>query len=114
MATRAGGHFATLATHIDDLVESVRAITPRGEWESRRLPGSGAGPSPDRLLIGSEGMLGVITEAWVRVRPRPRFRASAGVLFDSFEAGAARRARAGPVGAPPLELPAARPGRGRR
>ena len=30
IATRAGGHFATLATHIDDLVESVRAITPRG------------------------------------------------------------------------------------
>ena len=44
VATRAGGHFATLYTHIDDLVESVRAITPRGAWESRRLPGSGAGP----------------------------------------------------------------------
>ena len=71
IATRAGGHFATLETHIDDLVESVRAITPRGTWESRRLPGSGAGPSPDRMLIGSEGILGVITEAWVRVRPRP-------------------------------------------
>ena len=39
-----------------------------GEWESRRLPGSGAGPSPDRMLIGSEGILGVITEAWVRVQ----------------------------------------------
>ncbi|HEY6549639.1 MAG TPA: FAD-binding oxidoreductase, partial [Solirubrobacterales bacterium] len=59
VATRAGGHFATLYTHIDDLVESVRAITPRGTWESRRLPGSGAGPSPDRALIGSEGILGV-------------------------------------------------------
>ena len=59
IATRAGGHFATLYTHIDDLVESVRAITPRGTWESRRLPGSGAGPSPDRMLIGSEGILGV-------------------------------------------------------
>jgi alkyldihydroxyacetonephosphate synthase len=89
IATRAGGHFATLYTHIDDLVEAVRAITPRGEWESRRLPGSGAGPSPDRMLIGSEGILGVITEAWVRVRPRPRFRASAGVTFESFERGAA-------------------------
>jgi alkyldihydroxyacetonephosphate synthase len=89
IATRAGGHFATLYTHIDDLVESVRAITPRGDWESRRLPASGAGPSPDRLLIGSEGILGVITEAWVRVRPRPRFKASAGVPFDGFEQGAA-------------------------
>ncbi len=89
IATRAGGHFATLYTHIDDLVESVRALTPSGVWESRRLPGSGAGISPDRMLIGSEGILGVITEAWVRVRPRPRFRASAGVRFADFATGAA-------------------------
>jgi alkyldihydroxyacetonephosphate synthase len=88
IATRAGGHFATLYTHIDDLVESVRAITPAGAWESRRLPGSGAGPSPDRLLIGSEGTLGLITEAWVRVRRRPVHRASAPVRFADFTAGA--------------------------
>ncbi len=88
IATRAGGHFATLETHIDDLVESVRAITPRGTWESRRLPGSGAGPSPDRMLIGSEGILGAIAEAWVRVRPRPQFKASVGVEFDGFGAAA--------------------------
>jgi alkyldihydroxyacetonephosphate synthase len=88
VATRAGGHFATLYTHIDDLVESVRAITPRGTWESRRLPGSGAGPSPDRALIGSEGILGVIAEAWVRVRPRPEFKTSCAVEFDDFLAGA--------------------------
>jgi alkyldihydroxyacetonephosphate synthase len=88
IATRAGGHFATLYTHIDDLVESVRALTPVGAWESRRLPGSGAGVSPDRMLIGSEGTLGVITEAWVRVRPRPVHRASAPVRFASLHAGA--------------------------
>jgi alkyldihydroxyacetonephosphate synthase len=88
IATRAGGHFATLETHIDDLVESVRAITPRGAWESRRLPGSGAGPSPDRMLIGSEGILGAIAEAWVRVRARPEFKASRGVEFGDFLAAA--------------------------
>jgi alkyldihydroxyacetonephosphate synthase len=88
IATRAGGHFATLYTHIDDLVESVRAITPRGVWESRRLPGSGAGPSPDRILLGSEGILGAIADAWVRVRPRPQFRSSCGVEFDDFAAAA--------------------------
>jgi alkyldihydroxyacetonephosphate synthase len=89
IATRAGGHFATRYTHIDDLVESVRAITPVGPWESRRLPGSGAGVSPDRMLLGSEGTLGVITEAWVRVRPRPTHRSSAGVRFGDFAAGSA-------------------------
>jgi alkyldihydroxyacetonephosphate synthase len=89
IATRAGGHFATRYTHIDDLVESVRAITPAGPWESRRLPGSGAGVSPDRMLLGSEGTLGLITEAWVRVRPKPTHRSSTGVRFAEFAAGAA-------------------------
>ncbi len=88
IATRAGGHFATARTHIDDLVESVRAITPSGAWESRRLPGSGAGVSPDRMLLGSEGTLGIITQAWMRVQPRPLHRASQAVRFASFAAGA--------------------------
>jgi alkyldihydroxyacetonephosphate synthase len=88
IATRAAGHFATVLTHIEDFVESTRAITPAGVWESRRLPGSGAGVSPDRMLAGSEGILGVITEAWVRVQPRPSHRASAGVRFERFLDGA--------------------------
>ena len=88
IATRSGGHYATNHTHIDDFIESVRAVTPTGIWESRRLPGSGAGPSPDRLMIGSEGIFGIITEAWMRVQARPVFRASAGVVFPTFEAGA--------------------------
>lgn len=89
IATRAGGHFATLATHIDDLVESIRMVTPTGLWASRRLPASGAGPSPDRLVLGSEGILGVITEAWVRVQQRPTWRASASVRFQDFDAAIA-------------------------
>ncbi len=96
IATRAGGHYATGPTHIDDLVESVRAVTPAGLWQSRRLPGSGAGVSPDRMLLGSEGILGVITEAWVRVRRPPVYRAAVTVRFASLLAGAeAVRAIAG-------------------
>jgi alkyldihydroxyacetonephosphate synthase len=87
IATRSGGHYATNHTHIDDFVESVRMLTPRGWWESRRLPGSGAGPSPDRLVIGSEGILGIITEAWMRIQRRPTFRATAGIVFPSWDAG---------------------------
>ena len=87
IATRSGGHYATKDTHIDDFVESVRMLTPTGWWESRRLPGSGAGPSPDRLVIGSEGILGIITEAWMRIQARPKFRATAGVIFPSWESG---------------------------
>src|SRR5205823_5920257 len=67
-ATRSGGHFATLYTHIDEFVEAVRVVTPQGVLETRRLPASGAGPSPERLFCGSEGTLGVITEAWMRLQ----------------------------------------------
>ncbi len=88
IATRAGGHFATQFTHIDDFVESLRVVTPRGTLETRRLPGSGAGPSPDRLFIGSEGALGVITSAWMRLQHRPRFRANTAVRFPDFMSGA--------------------------
>src|SRR5262249_24405185 len=75
------------------LVESVRLITPSGTWASRRVPASGAGPSPDRLALGSEGILGVVTEAWVRLHPQPRWRANASVTFPDLLPGA-RAARA--------------------
>ncbi|QKW10112.1 FAD-binding oxidoreductase [Streptomyces sp. NA04227] len=87
LATRAGGHFATRLTHIDDLTESLRVVTPSGTLETRRLPGSGAGPSPDRMFLGSEGSLGVITQAWVRLQDRPRWRAGASVAFADHDAG---------------------------
>ncbi|MEW2083973.1 FAD-binding oxidoreductase [Streptomyces sp. NPDC005283] len=86
LATRAGGHYATLYAHIDDLVESLRVVTPVGVNASLRLPGSGAGPSPDRMFLGSEGTLGVITEAWMRLQDRPRHKASDTVLFSDVHA----------------------------
>ena len=88
IATRSGGHYATLYTHIDDFVESLRTVTPAGVMESRRLPGSGAGPSPDRYAIGSEGSIGIITEAWMRLQDRPQFRASVSVTFTDYYAAA--------------------------
>jgi len=84
IATRSGGHYASLYTHIDDFVESTRSVTPAGILETRRLPGSGAGPSPDRLMIGSEGILGVIVEAWMRLQDRPVHQASASVAFPNM------------------------------
>jgi alkyldihydroxyacetonephosphate synthase len=89
LATRAGGHFATGYTHIDDYVEALRVVTPVGVGESLRVPASGAGPSPDRLWLGSEGSLGVIVSAWVRLLRRPRFRARRAVRFDGYPAGVA-------------------------
>ena len=65
------------------------------------------------MLIGSEGILGVITEAWVRVHERPAHKASAAVAFQSFAAGAEAVRALGAVRPQPLELPVARPDRGR-
>ncbi|HVE74523.1 MAG TPA: FAD-binding oxidoreductase [Mycobacteriales bacterium] len=89
LATRAAGHFSTGTTHIDDQVEQIRAVTPTGIWESRRLPASGAGPSPDRLLLGSEGILGVIVDAWLRAQPRPSVRWAATLAATDLRTGTA-------------------------
>jgi alkyldihydroxyacetonephosphate synthase len=90
IATRAGGHFATLYTHIDDFVQSVRLITPNGPIETRDLPGTGDGPDANRFYIGSEGILGIITEATVRLQTVPSLKSSASVRFaeeaDALEA----------------------------
>ncbi|HVH07039.1 MAG TPA: FAD-binding oxidoreductase, partial [Myxococcota bacterium] len=91
IVTRSGGHYATLYTHIDDFVQGLRVVTPTGVVETRRLPGSGAGPAPERLFIGSEGTLGIVTEAWMRLQDRPTRRAGASVRFggaDGFLRGA--------------------------
>ncbi len=113
IATRAGGHFATLYTHIDDLVESVRAVTPGGEheWSSFRLPGSGAGPSPDRMLLGSEGILGVIVDAWMRVQERPTLESvPRRRLRRTSRQGAEAVRELSQSGLNPEQLPPARPG----
>lgn len=93
LATRAGGHYATGPTHIDDLCQAMTMVTPRGSLATHRHPASGAGPEPLRLMLGSEGALGIITEAWMRVVPRPVHRSSASVRFAAFDdAVAAARA----------------------
>jgi alkyldihydroxyacetonephosphate synthase len=89
LATRAGGHYATGPTHIDDHCHAVTMVSPHGTIATHRHPASGAGPEPLRLVIGSEGALGVITEAWMRIVPRPRWRASASIAFKLFEDGVA-------------------------
>src|SRR5580704_15179322 len=85
IATRAAGHFATVYSQIDDHVESLKVVTPAGNVESRRFPVSGAGPNPDRLFLGSEGALGIITEAWVKLHRRPTYRKMTSVRFANYD-----------------------------
>ena len=60
-------------------------VTPQGNIASRRFPVSGSGPNPDRLFLGSEGALGIITEAWVRLHRRPVYRKQVTVRFRDYE-----------------------------
>jgi alkyldihydroxyacetonephosphate synthase len=89
IATRSGGHFATRETRIDDFVEALSVVTPAGLIETKRFPSSGAGPAPEHLFLGSEGALGVVTSAWLRLHERPTFRARATVGFVQFGAAIA-------------------------
>ena len=98
-------------THIDDMVESMRVVTPTG----RRSRVAGCpDPARDRRPIGcssgSEGSLGIITEAWMRVQDRPVFKGSAGMRFADFGAAVDATRAVAQSGAVPHELPAARSG----
>ena len=86
IVTRSGGHFATVYTHIEEFLQSVRMVTPNGILQSRRLPGSGAGPSEERFVAGSEGIFGIVTEAWMRLQEIPKFKSAQTVKFTSWKA----------------------------
>jgi alkyldihydroxyacetonephosphate synthase len=87
VATRSAGQASTGFGRIDELVEAVRCVTPAGELNTKPAPASAAGPSLRELVVGSEGVLGVITEATVCVRPAPGARRYEGWSFASFAEG---------------------------
>ncbi|HZI92135.1 MAG TPA: FAD-binding oxidoreductase [Thermoleophilaceae bacterium] len=87
VATRSAGQASTGYGRIDELVQSLRCESPAGPLATRDVPATAAGPSLRELLVGSEGTLGVITQATVRVRPAPAERHYEGWSFRSFEDG---------------------------
>jgi alkyldihydroxyacetonephosphate synthase len=87
VATRSAGQASTGYGRIDELVEGVRLVAPAGEVRSHPLPASAAGPDLRELIVGSEGVLGVISEATLRVRPAPAARHYEAWSFRSFAEG---------------------------
>jgi alkyldihydroxyacetonephosphate synthase len=87
VATRSAGQASSGYGRIDELVEGLRLLAPAGEVRAHALPASGAGPDLRELIVGSEGVLGVICEATMRVRPVPRVRRYEGWSFGSFAEG---------------------------
>jgi alkyldihydroxyacetonephosphate synthase len=89
IATRSAGQNSTKYGKIEHMVVSLRLVTPTGILGSPLVPADAVGPSLLQCLIGSEGALGVITEAVMRVHPLPQSRAFAAYLFPDFNSGTA-------------------------
>ena len=87
VATRSAGQASTGYGRIDDLVLGLRLVAPVGELEVKAVPASAAGPSLRELVVGSEGVLGVISEVTLSVCPTPSARRYEGWTFRSFEEG---------------------------
>ncbi|HWB69353.1 MAG TPA: FAD-binding oxidoreductase [Solirubrobacterales bacterium] len=87
-ATRSAGQASSGYGRFDSLVSSIRLLAPVGEMRTLQTPHTAAGPSLRELIVGSEGVLGVIPEVTVRVRPAPSVRRYEAWMAESFEAGA--------------------------
>jgi alkyldihydroxyacetonephosphate synthase len=87
VATRSAGQASSGYGRIDELVEAVRCVCPAGEISTLDAPATAAGPSLRNLIVGSEGTLGVITSATLRVRPLPEERHYEAWSFRDFEEG---------------------------
>jgi len=87
-ATRSAGQASSGYGRFDSLVSAVRLIAPGGDLRTLETPHTAAGPALRELVVGSEGVLGVIPEVTVRVRPAPRQRRYEAWIAESFEAGA--------------------------
>jgi alkyldihydroxyacetonephosphate synthase len=87
VATRGAGYESTRYGKIEDMVESVRLVTPQGIIETPRVPASSAGPDIREIVVGSEGSIGVITAVTLKVRKAPASESYLGVMFRRFEDG---------------------------
>jgi len=87
IASRSSGQNSIGYGRIEDMVYDMRVLTPAGPMDIGRAPASAAGPSLKEVFLGSEGTLGIITQATLRIRPRPESRDYRAFFFHSFEEG---------------------------
>jgi len=86
-ATRSAGQASAGYGRFEDMVQGLRVATPAGEWRIGGAPASAAGPDLRRLVCGSEGAFGIVTEATLRVRPVPTDRYYVGLVLDGWQRG---------------------------
>ena len=89
IVTRAAGQNSIGYGKIEDMTQAVRVVTPVGIVETKDAPATAAGPSIRRLMMGSEGTYGVLTEATMRLHPLPEVQDYRGLLFRTLDDGLA-------------------------
>ncbi len=104
IAARGAGHKSLRYGKIEDMVVSLRVVWPGSGTKTPEVPAAAAGGDLTALLVGSEGTLGVITEAVMRIRPLPEKQWFYSCLFPTFEAGLAAVRRMTAAGLRPATL----------
>nr|WP_123305334.1 FAD-binding oxidoreductase [Bogoriella caseilytica] len=89
IATRSSGMQSDKYGDIADITRGLRAVQPGRMLVLRPLPSTSTGPSVREMILGSEGRLGVITEAWVQVHRLPENREIIAYLYPSWAAALA-------------------------
>ena len=87
IAARSSGQQSLCYGRIERLFAGGRMETPQGELIMPPFPASAAGPDVREMVLGSEGRLGILTEAWVRVSPIPEREDFHAVFFPDFTHG---------------------------
>lgn len=89
IAARGAGQQSNRYGKAEKWLLGAKLATPRGPWTTEQFPASAAGPNLNQLVLGSEGTLGIVAEATVRVHPVPAMKDYRGYLFKNFSDGAA-------------------------
>jgi len=89
IATRSSGMQSDRYGDIADLTKGLRVVTPSGTLVAQPVPAASTGPSIRQMVLGSEGRLGIITQATMQVRRLPAQRTTLGYLFPTFFDGVA-------------------------
>eukprot|EP01053_Blabericola_migrator_P006326 Blabericola_migrator_1__6325@NODE_3192_length_1956_cov_715_335627_g1996_i0_p1_GENE_NODE_3192_length_1956_cov_715_335627_g1996_i0NODE_3192_length_1956_cov_715_335627_g1996_i0_p1_ORF_typecomplete_len600_score88_81FADoxidase_C/PF02913_19/6_9e29FAD_binding_4/PF01565_23/2e28_NODE_3192_length_1956_cov_715_335627_g1996_i01861802 len=105
IATRASGMKKNKYGNIEDLIVDVTVVTASGVLEQRRaVTRVCSGPDLKQLFLGSEGILGVIVKAVVKIQRVPQVQEFDSILFPCFEIGVAFMKDVGTERAQPASL----------
>ncbi len=87
IAARSAGQNSTGYGRIEDLILGITIITPKGKIVVKPHPASATGPKIKELILGSEGCIGIITEAIIQIRRLPKKQLLGSIIFPDLASG---------------------------